>query len=156
MCGICGFVGYGDKILLKKMCSAMAHRGPDQSGVFADSNVGLGSRRLSIIGVKGGRQPIRNEDGSVWVVFNGEIYNFVSLREMLEKRGHKFYTNTDTETIVHLYEEFGERCLAHLKGMFAFAVWDGKQLFAARDRFGKKPFYYTLHYCALFFSSLIK
>src|SRR5262245_10421381 len=127
------------------MCAAMVHRGPDASGFLADADVALGMRRLSIIDLTTGAQPVRNEDGSIWLVFNGEIYNFRELRGELRRRGHTLATSGDTETIVHLYEEYGPRCVDHLRGMFAFAIWDARRklLVAARDRLGIKPFYYT-------------
>lgn len=148
MCGICGVFNYGstqnaDASLLKKMCDAMIHRGPDDEGYHTGPGIGLGMRRLAIIDLDTGRQPIYNEDKSVAVVLNGEIYNFSELRSELEGR-HHFATKTDTETIVHLYEDMGERCVERLRGMFAFALWDSrrKKLFIARDRIGKKPLYY--------------
>lgn len=147
MCGICGFFGErGNRTLLASMCSSIIHRGPDSSGYFDDSRIGLGMRRLSIIDVEGGHQPLFNEDGSVCVVFNGELYNFSSLREELEKKGHRFSTASDTETVVHLYEELGEGCVRKLRGMFAFALYDSrrKTLLLARDRLGIKPLYYTM------------
>ena len=118
------------------MCMTMFHRGPDDEGIFLGEGVGLGMRRLSIIDLNSGHQPIGNEDGSVQVVLNGEIYNFRELRRDLESRGHVFSTRTDTETIVHLYEEYGKRCVDHLRGMFTFAIWDERrrQLMLARDR----------------------
>ncbi len=158
MCGICGFVGLDDKTLLERMCDVMRHRGPDESGIFTDKNVNIGMRRLSIIDLKTGHQPIYNEDKSVCTVFNGEIYNFRELRTALEGKGHKFYTNTDTEVIVHLYEEFGPDFVKHLKGMFAIAIWDSckRRLLLARDTFGKKPLYYTFFDGIFFFASEIK
>ncbi len=158
MCGITGFIGMGDKTLLKKMCDVIEHRGPDDWGIFLDRNVGLGARRLSIIDIKGGHQPVHNENKDVWIVFNGEIYNFPELKKTVEKNGHRFYTNCDTEAIVHLYEIFGENCVKYLRGMFAFAIWDynKKTLFLARDRLGKKPLYYTAFGGKLLFSSEIK
>src|SRR5688572_3281881 len=128
MCGIAGIVGTAGKPAtfeeLKRMCDAMTHRGPDDEGFYINTEVGLGMRRLKIIDLESGSQPIRNEDGSVWVVLNGEIYNFKELRHDLERRGHVFYTACDTEVIVHLYEEYGQDCVNHLRGMFAFALWD--------------------------------
>ena len=140
------------------MCGAIAHRGPDDEGFYCDGEVGLGMRRLSIIDLHSGRQPVRNEDGSVWVVFNGEIYNFQELRQQLESRGHAFITRTDTEVIVHLYEEYGRRCVEHLRGMFAFALWDGRRklLLLARDRIGIKPLYFAEAGGRILFASELK
>ena len=146
MCGICGATGIADEKLMRRMCGVLTHRGPDDIGFYIDkeNRISLGVRRLSIIDLKGGHQPIHNEDKRIWIVFNGEIYNFVELRKLLKEKGHSFYTRTDTETIVHLYEEYGESCVSTLQGMFAFALWDGKEekLFVARDRLGIKPLYY--------------
>src|SRR5215216_5434620 len=136
MCGIAGFVDYWDRnardpvtrgCLLKDMCDVITHRGPDDDGYLRKDGVSLGMRRLSIIDLAGGAQPISNEDGSVSIVFNGEIYSFHELRSELEKRGHTFKTNSDTEAIVHAYEEFGPDCANHLRGMFVFAIWDDKK-----------------------------
>ena len=140
------------------MCSTIVHRGPDDEGIYARGPAGLGMRRLSIIDLSGGRQPIHNEDQSVWVVFNGEIYNFPELRKELEQRGHKFYTHSDTEVIVHLYEDFGTDCIKKLRGMFAIALFDEKRqsLLLARDRLGKKPLYYAQKEGRLYFGSEIK
>src|ERR1700752_557109 len=154
MCGIAGFIDLWDASgravedraqILDRMCRVIRHRGPDDQGVMLEPGVALGMRRLSIIDLAGGHQPISGEDGSVTIVFNGEIYNFLELKRDLEAYGHKFKTNSDTETIVHGYEEFGAECLKHLRGMFVFAIWDNKArcLFVARDRVGKKPLYYT-------------
>jgi asparagine synthase (glutamine-hydrolysing) len=149
MCGIAGIVDLKgrpvDQPLLERLCARLAHRGPDDQGVHIDRNAGLGQRRLSIIDLSCGRQPMGNEDGTVWVSFNGEIYNFPTLRAELEARGHRFATHSDTEVIVHAYEEYGTGCLSRFRGMFAFAVWDQRQrrLFLARDRVGKKPLFYT-------------
>jgi asparagine synthase (glutamine-hydrolysing) len=162
MCGIAGVVSLNGRPVfadeLSKMCDAITHRGPDDEGVFLGEGVGLGMRRLSIIDLVTGRQPIRNEDGSIWVVLNGEIYNFKALRHALEARGHAFYTATDTEVIVHLYEEYGARCVEHLRGMFAFAVWDERrrQVLLARDRLGIKPLYYAEVNGRLLFGSELK
>ncbi len=162
MCGIAGVLNLdGGPVApseVSRMCDAMRHRGPDDEGVHAGSCAVLGMRRLSIIDLETGRQPIGNEDGSVWVVLNGEIYNFRELRKDLEGRGHVFSTLTDTETIVHLYEEHGERCVDHLRGMFAFAVWDEKRkrLLLARDRLGVKPLYYAEVAGRLVFASELK
>lgn len=157
-CGICGFVGLSDKALLKSMCDVIRHRGPNDTGHFIDESVGLGVDRLSIIDLKTGDQPVHNEDGSAWVVQNGEIYNYRELRTKLESLGHRFYTESDTETIVHAYEEWGDDCPKHFRGMFAFAVWDAqrRRLFFARDRFGKKPLYYYLKNGLLLFGSEMK
>jgi asparagine synthase (glutamine-hydrolysing) len=140
------------------MCQTIVHRGPDDEGIYARGPVGLGMRRLSIIDLAGGKQPIHNEDRSVWVVFNGEIYNFPELRGELQGRGHQFYTHSDTEVIVHLYEEMGADCVKKLRGMFAIALYDEKKhsLLLARDRLGKKPLHYALHQGKLLFGSEIK
>jgi asparagine synthase (glutamine-hydrolysing) len=149
MCGIAGILSLDGRPVaaedVQSMCDALTHRGPDDEGLFVRPEVGLGMRRLSIIDLHTGQQPISNEDGSVWVVFNGEIYNFQSLREELIRRGHKLATRSDTEVIVHLYEDFGAELVNHLRGMFAFALWDSnkKQLLLGRDRLGIKPLYYT-------------
>ncbi|MEX0274342.1 MAG: asparagine synthase (glutamine-hydrolyzing), partial [Flavobacteriaceae bacterium] len=145
-----------DEIL--QMTDLIHHRGPDDSGLYMDGNVGLGFRRLSIIDLHTGHQPLSNEDGTLWIVFNGEIYNHGSLRKMLVQKGHTFKTKTDTETIVHLYEEYGKECVTHLRGMFAFAIWNEKNrtLFCARDRFGIKPFFYFLNGDRFVFGSEIK
>ncbi len=156
MCGICGTAGFSDETLLRRMCDVIQHRGPDDSGFFLDSGIGLGHRRLSIIDIKSGHQPMHNENESIWIIFNGEIYNYLILKNELEEKGHRFETCSDTEVIVHLYEEFGDRCTEKLCGMFAFAIWDGKRLFLARDRLGKKPLYYTQLDGKLLFGSEIK
>ncbi|MEZ4867715.1 MAG: asparagine synthase (glutamine-hydrolyzing) [Caldilineaceae bacterium] len=161
MCGIAGKVTFtGAPVageLIHAMCDGIAHRGPDESGVYVKGVVGIGNRRLSIIDLAGGHQPICNEDETIWIVFNGEIYNFLELRELLVKKGHRFKTNSDTEAIVHLYEEYGVDCLQHLNGMFAFAIWDEahQRLLLARDRLGKKPVVYALTKQALTFASEI-
>lgn len=162
MCGIAGMLSFGDKPVtleeVRRMCDAIAHRGPDDEGFYIAPGVGLGMRRLSIIDLATGRQPVRNEDGSIQVVFNGEIYNFHDLRSDLERRGHSFYTATDTETIVHLYEEYGARCVEKLRGMFGFALWDARKqtLLLARDRLGVKPLYYAEAGGRLVFASELK
>ncbi|HET7421368.1 MAG TPA: asparagine synthase (glutamine-hydrolyzing), partial [Candidatus Dormibacteraeota bacterium] len=146
MCGICGLAGTrADAPLLEKMAAAIAHRGPDDFGLLVDDQAGFGFRRLSIIDVAGGHQPIFNEDESAAIMLNGEIYNHHELRTGLVDRGHKFRTRSDVETVLHLYEEKKERCLDDLRGMFALAIWDRRErtLFLARDRVGKKPLYYT-------------
>jgi asparagine synthase (glutamine-hydrolysing) len=153
VCGIAGIVSQSlplpDLAIADAMCRAITHRGPDDQGIYATPRAQIGMRRLSIIDLAGGHQPIHNEDKSIWIVFNGEIYNFKELRVDLEKRGHRFYTNTDTECIVHAYEEFGDDCFTRLRGMFGIAILDlrgGRQRFVlARDRLGKKPLYYTLN-----------
>ena len=134
-------------MVLDRMCQIIRHRGPDDQGTMVKDGVALGMRRLSIIDLAGGHQPISGCDQrAVTIVFNGEIYNYRELQRELEARGHRFRTNSDTEVIVHAYEEYGVACVDHLRGMFAFAIWDGrkKELFIARDRVGKKPLYYTL------------
>jgi asparagine synthase (glutamine-hydrolysing) len=162
VCGIAGIVGKRGEVVeaadVHRMCQTIVHRGPDDEGVYACGAVGLGMRRLSIIDLAGGRQPIHNEDQTVWVVFNGEIYNFPELRRELEARGHEFYTHSDTEVIVHLYEEMGADCVKKLRGMFAIALYDTKRdtLLLARDRLGKKPLHYALHQGRLLFGSEIK
>ena len=158
MCGICGF-NWEDKELILSMCKELSHRGPDDEGIYVDEGVSLGHRRLSIIDLsKNGSQPMPNEDGSIWLIFNGEIYNFKELRELLEKKGHKFLSRTDSEVILHAYEEYGYECLNRLKGMFAFAIWNKneRELFIARDRIGIKPLYYTFYNNRLIFASEIK
>jgi asparagine synthase (glutamine-hydrolysing) len=149
MCGIVGIVRNDrsdvDQALLARMCAAIKHRGPDDDGFYFNSSVGLGMRRLAIIDLKSGQQPIHNQDSTAWIVFNGEIYNYRELRDKLEKLGHSFYTNSDTEAIVHAYDQYGADCPNHLRGMFAFAIWDERtqELFVARDRVGKKPLLYA-------------
>ena len=163
MCGIAGVIefskaGHVDGAALRRMCDVMAHRGPDDDGTLVRGRVGLGMRRLSIIDVATGHQPISNEDGTIWIVFNGEIYNHAELREQLIARGHSYRTHSDTETIIHLYEEYGRECVTHLRGMFAFAIWDStrESLFIARDRLGIKPLYYRVTGDGLIFGSEIK
>ena len=163
MCGIVGAVGAGaepivDSVTLDRMCRAIRHRGPDDQGVYLSGPAALGMRRLSIIDLEGGHQPIQNEDGTVWLVFNGEIYNFQELRKDLEARGHVFRSRSDSEAIVHCYEEYGESCFARLRGMFAIALWDtrDRSLWLARDRLGKKPLFYAHSPEGLAFASEIK
>jgi asparagine synthase (glutamine-hydrolysing) len=162
MCGIAGIIDLGGGPVapgdLRRMCDVMRHRGPDDEGLYLGAGAGLGMRRLSIIDLDTGRQPIPNEDRTVWVVLNGEIYNFRDLRKDLTRRGHAFSTQTDTETIVHLYEEYGDRCVDHLRGMFAFALWDERRrrLLLARDRLGVKPLYYAEIAGRLVFASELK
>jgi len=163
MCGITGVIKHrpGDQVeegTLRQMLAMLRHRGPDQFGIYLDEHVGLGSARLSIIDLSSGQQPISNEDETLWIVFNGEIFNYVELRPELERRGHHFATNSDTEVILHLYEDFGPDCLKHLNGQFAIAIWDTRQksLFLARDRVGIRPIFYTDNGQALVFGSEIK
>lgn len=163
MCGICGKFRFDrgagvSSGLIKAMTNTMEHRGPDDEGYYFSGSVGLGFRRLSIIDLENGHQPISNEDGRVWIVFNGEIYNYLELRSRLVSKGHLFSTSTDTEVIVHLYEELGEECVEHLRGMFGFAIWDDRKqkLFLARDRVGIKPLYYYASETCLIFASEIK
>ncbi|NPV90655.1 MAG: asparagine synthase (glutamine-hydrolyzing) [Firmicutes bacterium] len=160
MCGIAGIVGYSNTVERKNMLDILAHRGPDGEGEYVspDGAVWMGHRRLAIIDPEGGQQPISNEDGTVWVVFNGCIYNYLELTQTLRRRGHRFRSYTDTEVIVHAYEEYGEDCLKYFIGMFSFAVWDEKKqtLFCARDRLGVKPFYYWQDDAGFLFASEIK
>src|SRR5688572_24484899 len=162
MCGICGIFDRDgapvDGALLDSMIEVLKHRGPDGSGRFIDGNLGLGHLRLSIIDVDGGSQPIDNEDGTLQVVFNGEIYNFVELRHELEGLGHRFKTRSDTEVIVHAYEQWGRDCVTRFNGMFAFALWDAprRELFIARDHLGIKPLYYAVLGTRILFASEIK
>jgi asparagine synthase (glutamine-hydrolysing) len=161
MCGIVGkidFSGGVDLALLHRMCEVIQHRGPDSRGVFVEHGVGLGVQRLAIIDVAGGDQPIFNEDRTVAVVQNGEIYNYQELRERLVRRGHSFSSQSDTEVLVHLYEEHGEAMVHHLRGMFAFAIWDARQrrLFCARDRVGKKPFFWARQGSRVWFASELR
>src|SRR5688572_14625325 len=151
MCGICGaFTLEGPLradagLAVPLMADALRHRGPDGDGFYNGQRVALGHRRLAIIDRAGGHQPMTNEDRTCWLIFNGEIYNHRELRPLLESKGHRYLTKSDTETILHAYEEFGPACVERLEGMFAFVIYDGRrqELFAARDRLGKKPFFYT-------------
>src|SRR5512143_1478659 len=140
MCGITGYTGFNDKPLLQRMCQNLVHRGPDADGYFLTPDVGLAMRRLSVIDLDTGRQPIPNETRDIWIVFNGEIYNYDDLRLEFIERGHRLSTKSDTETIVHLYEDHGLEFVDHLRGMFAIALWDEKRkrLVLARDRIGEK------------------
>jgi asparagine synthase (glutamine-hydrolysing) len=162
MCGICGVLNLNSKPVsaqvVEKMAETIRHRGPDQNGVYTDGKVGLGHRRLSIIDVACGQQPMPNADKSLWISFNGEIFNYVELREDLERRGHRFRTRSDTEVILHLYEEHGEECVQHFNGQWAFAIWDRKKdrLFLSRDRLGVRPLFYTLNNETFIFGSEIK
>src|SRR6188508_3351147 len=149
MCGIAGVLDLAgkpvDPELPGRMIGAIAHRGPDATDVYVDRHVGLGHARLSIIDVSGGAQPMSIADGSLWITFNGEIFNYVELRDELLKKGHRFATRSDTEVILHLYQEEGERCVERLNGQWAFAIWDAKRqkLFLSRDRLGVRPLFYT-------------
>lgn len=163
MCGIAGIVNLDrrrkvDGTLIEKMCGVITHRGPDENGFYMEGNVGMGMQRLSIIDLDSGTQPIHNEDRTVWTVYNGETYNYVELKEELTKKGHTFYTNSDTECLVHLYEEYGEDFVTRLRGMFGFAIWDTKRnkLLLGRDRLGIKPLHYYIDKERLVFGSEIK
>jgi asparagine synthase (glutamine-hydrolysing) len=160
MCAICGRVSVEgvQRSEIDTMMDSLAHRGPDGQGAYINGIAGLGHRRLSIIDLHTGGQPISNEDETVWIAFNGEIYNYRALRERLLGLGHRFRTQTDSEVIVHLYEEYGGDCVKQLRGMFSFAIWDENQrrLFAARDRLGQKPFFYVQRGNELLFASEIK
>ena len=161
MCGICGvFSSDGNlspelRASIPAMTDALTHRGPDGEGFFSDEHVVFGHRRLAVIDPAGGKQPMTNEDGTCWIVYNGEIYNHKDLRSVLERRGHRFRSVSDTETILHAYEEFGPACVDKLEGMFAFAIYDKRrnEVFAARDRLGKKPFFYGMFGDVFHFSS---
>src|SRR6516164_6781795 len=163
MCGIVGILEQGDREPitqreLRQMLAVIRHRGPDEFGVYLDQRVGLGSARLSIIDLSTGQQPMATEDENLWIVFNGEIFNYLELREELEKRGHEFRTQSDTEVLLHAYQEFGPHCLERLNGQFAFAVWNVREqmLFLARDRLGVRPLFYTTAGGRLIFASEIK
>jgi asparagine synthase (glutamine-hydrolysing) len=163
MCGICGVVSFQpdipvDRSVLQRMNASIRHRGPDDEGYYQDGQANLAMRRLSIIDLHTGQQPISNETGDVWVIYNGEIYNFKDVRAALENRGHTFKTQTDTEIIVHAYEEYGDECVKHFNGMFAIALWDARKrrLFLARDRVGIKPLYYWADQTRLVFASELK
>src|SRR6476646_11714478 len=163
MCGIAGIVASDalqpdDRERVLRMRDIAAHRGPDDAGLFADSRAALGHRRLSIVDLAAGHQPLANEDESVWIVFNGEIYNHADVRPQLETAGHRYRTRSDTETIVHAYEQWGDDCVHRFRGMFAFAIWDlrRRRLLLARDRLGVKPLYWTLARGRLLFASEIK
>src|SRR5689334_5673788 len=162
MCGIAGLFSLRGKPAMESevqsMCDAMVHRGPNDEGYYSAPDIALGMRRLSIIDIEGGHQPVHNEDCTVWVVLNGEVYNFKTLRTLLERQGHRFYTATDTEVIVHLYEQYGESCVDKMRGMFTFALWDERRqmLLLARDRLGIKPLFYTVVDERLVFASELK
>ena len=167
MCGIVGVLSSSDRISvreadLRRMIGAIRHRGPDEFGLYLDAQddcrVGLGNARLSIIDLAAGQQPISNEDGTLWIVYNGEVFNYVELRNELELQGHRFRTGSDTEVIVHLYEQYGPECVGRLNGQFALAIWDERrgELFLARDRVGICPLYYARRGGGLLFASEIK
>ncbi len=163
MCGIVGKLFLDgqqpvDRDLVDRMLAVIVHRGPDGQGKYFSGPVGLGHRRLAIIDLSTGDQPMTNENRTIWLVYNGEIYNFQELREELIRKGHVFRSTSDTEVIIHLYEEYGTECVSRLRGMFAFALWDdrSKLLFLARDRVGIKPLYYVNTGKALLFASEIK
>lgn len=163
MCGIAGIFSLNghhavDEQHIRQMLGMIRHRGPDEFGMYHDPQIGLGSARLSIIDLSGGQQPITNEDNTCWIVFNGEIFNYVELRPQLEELGHRFRTHSDTEVILHLYEEYGVDCLSHLNGQFAFSIWDegAQRLFCARDRVGIRPLFYAINDGMLVFASEIK
>src|SRR4051812_40608267 len=163
MCGIAGFVSTtaldsDARERALRMRDVITHRGPDEAGLRLDARAALAHRRLSIVDLKTGQQPLSNEDGSIWVVFNGEIYNHADVRRDLEARGHQYRTRSDTETIVHAYEQWGDACVHRFRGMFAFAVWDApkRRLLLVRDRLGVKPLYWTMAGETLLFGSEIK
>ena len=163
MCGIVGKLNLVElepisEHLIRQMLGMLYHRGPDEFGFYLEDNVGLGNARLSIIDLEGGQQPITNEDETLWIVLNGEIFNYIELRPLLEERGHNFKTNSDTEILLHLYEEYRPGCLEMINGQFAFAIWDSKNqsLFLARDRLGIRPLFYSEIRGSLVFASEIK
>ncbi|HKZ70331.1 MAG TPA: asparagine synthetase B, partial [Anaerolineales bacterium] len=163
MCGIAGVLHLTndapvETATVQQMLGMLRHRGPDGWGIYVGRGMGLGNTRLSIIDLSSGDQPIGNEDGTLWIVFNGEIFNYVELRPKLEARGHRFTTHSDTEVILHLYEDYGPDCLRELNGQFAIAIWDARkrQLFLARDRLGVRPLFYTLNAGRLVFGSEVK
>src|SRR5918992_618899 len=163
MCGIAGIVASdrlsaNERARVPLMRDIVAHRGPDDAGLISDDQAALGHRRLSIVDLAAGHQPLANEDETIWVVFNGEIYNHADVRPELEAAGHTYRTRSDTETIVHAYEQWGDRCVDHLRGMFAFAIWDAprRRLLLARDRLGVKPLYWAEVNGRLLFASEIK
>ncbi len=163
MCGICGFVNLdrqqpADPAVLVAMRDVIRHRGPNDTGIYVEGPVALGHRRLSIIDIAGGHQPMSNEDASIWIIFNGEVYNYIELRKNLLEGRHQFASNSDTEVMIHLYEDFGAECVRHFNGMFAFAIWDERRrmMMLARDRVGVKPLYYTVAGGTFIFASEIK
>jgi len=163
MCGIAGICNVKEPRpvspeSIKRMLGAISYRGPDESGIYVDNWAGMGNVRLSIIDLTGGTQPIHNEDETLWIVYNGEVFNFSELRQDLVKKGHRFYTNTDAEVVLHLYEAKGPSCLEDLNGQFAFAIWNSKEreLFLARDRVGICPLHYTIQGDRILFASEVK
>ncbi|MDH4157390.1 MAG: asparagine synthetase B, partial [candidate division Zixibacteria bacterium] len=163
MCGIAGYFQLEgkappDRDLIGRMVNVIRHRGPDEFGAFMDNKCVLGQARLSIIDLAGGSQPMANEDGTVWITFNGEIFNYVELRPELEELGHCFRTHSDTEVIIHAWEQWGKDCLERFNGQFAFAIYDRRRetLFMARDRLGIRPLFYTIHNGRFYFASEIK
>ena len=158
MCGICGMAGFRDHSLLARMTAALWHRGPDEEGFFETEYISLGHRRLSIIDLRTGSQPMFNEDHTICVVFNGEIYNYLELRKDLKNKGHQFATASDTEVILHAYEEYGEDCLEEFNGEFAIALWDSprRRLLLARDRLGIRPLYYCSRGTQIVFASELR
>src|SRR5688500_19771237 len=162
MCGIAGHFNKDrrpvDPALLSRMASAVGHRGPDERGWHADGPIGLAHTRLSILDVAGGHQPMTNGDGSLWITYNGEIFNYLELRSELEEKGHRFTTHSDTEVILHLYEERGEDCVHAFNGQWAFAIWDSRQsrLFVSRDRLGVRPLFYASRPDRFVFASEVK
>ena len=155
MCGICGFIGAGDKDVLVRMTDSLTHRGPDEAGFFFKNGIAVGHRRLKIIDLVAGQQPMFSPDKSLVLTFNGEIYNYAELKSILERKGYKFTTACDTEVLLNAYLEWGERCVEKFNGMFAFAVIDvnKSEAFISRDRFGKKPVYYYWHNNLFVFAS---
>jgi asparagine synthase (glutamine-hydrolysing) len=150
MCGIAGYIDkfhQAEALVINRMLTRIHHRGPDECGIYIDKNMGFGSVRLSIIDIEGGQQPMPNEDLNLWIVFNGEIFNYIELRRELEEKGHHFRTQSDTEVLVHLYDEYGEDCLSKLNGQFVFSIWDKdkQEMFLARDRVGIRPLFYYNH-----------
>ena len=158
MCGIAGVIAPGHRNIISKLTDTMRHRGPDDEGFYHDDTISIGQRRLSIVDVAGGHQPICNEEGNLQLVCNGEIYNSPKLRRDLEARGHVFKTHTDVETALHLYEEYGANCTKHLRGMFGIAIWNAreKSLFLARDHMGQKPLFYYFDGNIFLFASEVK
>ncbi len=158
MCGIVGF-NWEDKDLVRKMAAMLQHRGPDQNGFYTDENTSLGHQRLSILDLsEKGRQPMSNKEGTIWITYNGEVYNFQEIREKLKQKGYKFNSGTDTEVLIYAYQEYGEKCTQMFNGMIAFCIYDKnkKKFFLARDRTGKKPLYYYYKEGKFIFASELK